>query len=205
MRRIIRTTYKALSYGWVLAISWIATIILRIILWVNEVTVGPGVRAHRGVPSIQVNRHSGAVTIGTNVTFNSYGAHSWNSRCKVIVRENATLTIGDNTGMNGVMLYCAERITIGRRVLIGGGTRVYDTDFHPITAAMRSDPATCHSVVTKPITIEDDVFIGANCMIGKGVTIGRGSVIAAGAVVVKSIPAGVIAGGNPCKVIKPLP
>ena len=51
-------------------------------------------------------------------------------------------------------------------------------------------------------TIGDYVNIGGDCIILKGVTIGDGSVIAAGSVVTKDIPRGVIAGGNPCKVIK---
>ena len=55
---------------------------------------------------------------------------------------------------------------------------------------------------SKPITIEDDVWIGANSTICAGVTIGQGSVIAAGSVVNKDIPKGVIAGGVPCKVIR---
>ena len=57
-------------------------------------------------------------------------------------------------------------------------------------------------VQTAPVTIEDDVWIGANCQILKGVTIGVRSVIGAGSVVTKSIPADCIAAGNPCKVIR---
>ncbi|MGN8913839.1 sugar O-acetyltransferase [Anaerofustis butyriciformans] len=55
---------------------------------------------------------------------------------------------------------------------------------------------------SKPITIEDDVWIGANSTICAGVTIGQGSVIATGSVVNKDIPKGAIAGGVPCKVIR---
>ncbi|MFQ8867256.1 MAG: hypothetical protein ACLR67_03045 [Eggerthella lenta] len=47
--------------------------------------------------------------------------------------------------------------------------------------------------------------MGANSIVLKGVSIGSGSVIAAGSVVVKDIPSGVLAGGNPAKVIKELP
>lgn len=57
---------------------------------------------------------------------------------------------------------------------------------------------------SKPITIEDDVWIGANATICGGVTIGKGSIIGAGSVVTKDIPAGVIAVGNPCKVMRPI-
>lgn len=57
---------------------------------------------------------------------------------------------------------------------------------------------------SKPITIEDDVWIGANATVCGGVTIGKGSIIGAGSVVVKDIPAGVIAAGNPCRVLRPI-
>ena len=57
---------------------------------------------------------------------------------------------------------------------------------------------------SKPITLKKDVWIGANCTICGGVTIGQGSVIGAGSVVTKDIPDGVIAVGNPCKVLRPI-
>ena len=53
-----------------------------------------------------------------------------------------------------------------------------------------------------PITLEDNVWIGANSTVCGGVTIGEGSIIGAGSVVNKDIPAGVIAAGAPCKVIR---
>ncbi|KMY43934.1 transferase [Bacillus sp. FJAT-27916] len=55
---------------------------------------------------------------------------------------------------------------------------------------------------SKPITIEEKVWIGANATICGGVTIGAGSIIGAGSVVVKDIPPGVIAAGNPCRVLR---
>ena len=53
-----------------------------------------------------------------------------------------------------------------------------------------------------PITLEEDVWIGANAVVCGGVTIGKGSVIGAGSVVTKNIPAGVVAAGVPCRVIR---
>lgn len=57
---------------------------------------------------------------------------------------------------------------------------------------------------SKPITLEEDVWIGANAVVCGGVTIGKGSVIGAGSVVTKDIPAGVVAAGIPCKPIRPI-
>ncbi len=57
---------------------------------------------------------------------------------------------------------------------------------------------------SKPITLEDDVWIGANAVICGGVTIGRGSVIGAGSVVCRDIPPGGVAGGSPCRVLRPV-
>lgn len=52
------------------------------------------------------------------------------------------------------------------------------------------------------VTIGDDCWIGGGAIILAGVTIGKGSVIGAGSVVTKDIPEGVVAAGNPCRVIK---
>lgn len=53
-----------------------------------------------------------------------------------------------------------------------------------------------------PITLEDNVWIGANATVCGGVTIGEGSVIGAGSVVIHDVPKGVVAAGNPCRVIR---
>lgn len=57
---------------------------------------------------------------------------------------------------------------------------------------------------SRPITLEDDVWIGANAVVCGGVTIGKGSVIGAGSVVLHDIPAGVVAAGVPCRPIRPV-
>lgn len=69
---------------------------------------------------------------------------------------------------------------------------------HAIDSEQRS-----HGIGTSaPITLEENVWIGANATVCGGVTIVRGSVIGAGSVVTHDIPAGVIAAGVPCKVIR---
>lgn len=104
--------------------------------------------------------------------------------------------------MTGGSICAAERIAIGDRVTIGANCTIVDTDFHPLDPlARRWRPAEAH---TAPVTIEDDVFIGMNCLILRGVTIGRNSVVGAGSVVTSDVPADVIAAGNPARVIRPL-
>ena len=56
----------------------------------------------------------------------------------------------------------------------------------------------------KPIFIGNDVWIASNVTVCAGVTIGDGSVIGAGSVVTRDIPSGVLAFGNPCRVIRPI-
>ncbi|MBQ0075133.1 MAG: acyltransferase [Prevotella sp.] len=128
-----------------------------------------------------------------------------NVESKIKVKENASLSIGTNSGMSSSVIGCYNKIVIGCNVIIGGGTRIVDSNFHSLEWKIRQDRnIDCKQAKTAPIIIGNDVFIGARCIIGKGVTIGNRSIIAAGSVVVKDIPEDCIAGGNPCKVIKSL-
>ena len=88
-------------------------------------------------------------------------------------------------------------INIGNAVFMGPGTCVSCAS-HPIIAEERNSGY----LVSKSITIGDNVWIGANCTILGGVTIGKNSVIGASSVVTKDIPEGVIAVGNPCRVLR---
>lgn len=117
--------------------------------------------------------------------------------------KDSLLRIGDGTWINNNCVLICEHtsISIGRNVLIGTNVEIYDSDFHGLDPTLRkvSDPTQAKEVV-----IGDNVFIGSNCKILKGVRIGNNSVLANASVVVRSIPANVIAGGNPAKVIRNL-
>jgi acetyltransferase-like isoleucine patch superfamily enzyme len=115
--------------------------------------------------------------------------------------SSAKISIGADTWLNNNFCAIAEHtsIEIGQRVLIGTGVEIFDSDFHGI----RVDDRMCSRAEwAKKVVIEDDVFLGSNVRVLKGVTIGRGSVIANSSVVANDIPSGVIAGGNPARVIK---
>lgn len=118
-------------------------------------------------------------------------------------RPGAQLVIGRGFGMTGGTLCAEQSITIGNDVWVGGNCTITDTDFHPLDLEMRlSRPL---DGATAPVVIEDGVFIGMQSLILKGVRIGARSVIGAGSVVTRDIPPGVIAAGNPARVIRPLP
>ena len=180
----------------------ICTLFLRTKLLTMNVNYGKNVKALNGVPLIIIHSKVKKCQIGNNVIFRSYQDVCWNSNCYVQVKKNATFIFGDNSGISGTMIYCQNKIEIGRNVMIGGGCRIFDTDFHPLEVEKRIDPRFVNDGVSAPIHIEDDVFIGTNCIIGKGVRIGQGSVVAAGSVVVKSIPSNEIWGGNPARFIR---
>ncbi|GAB3912972.1 DapH/DapD/GlmU-related protein [Larkinella knui] len=111
---------------------------------------------------------------------------------------NATIIIGNNCGFSGTTIGALSSIKIGNKVLCGANTLITDFDWHNIHPDHRSLPV----YSSKPVLIEDNVFIGYGSIILKGVTIGQNSVIGANSVVVSSIPSNCIAAGNPCKVVK---
>ena len=90
-------------------------------------------------------------------------------------------------------------ITIGNNVMVGPRVCFYAAG-HPIAASVRNTGLEFGA----PITIEDNVWIGGGVSVCPGVTIGAGSVIAAGSVVTRDVPPGVVAGGNPCRVLRPI-
>lgn len=127
------------------------------------------------------------------------------------LNHNSQLIIGNDCGLSGIIIACAENIVIGDRVMIGANCTITDTDSHSLDYKQRHPDhynqradGWKENVISAPVQIEDDVFIGMNSIILKGVKIGKGSVIGAGSVVSKSIPEFVIAAGNPAKPIKSL-
>jgi maltose O-acetyltransferase len=108
--------------------------------------------------------------------------------------------IGDNVfiNFNFILLDCAQ-VSIGNNVFIGPAVQIY-TAQHPLDIELRGR----HIGSARPVTIGNDVWIGGGCIILPGVTIGDGSSVGAGSVVTRPIPSGVVACGNPCRVMKRL-
>jgi acetyltransferase-like isoleucine patch superfamily enzyme len=122
------------------------------------------------------------------------------SRLVFWVERGATLSIGENVGISNSTIVCTKSIEIGNDVYIGGGCKIYDTDFHSINASDRLNSPD-NSVEKRSIVVGDKAFIGGHSIVLKGVTIGSQSVIGAGSVVTKNVPANEIWAGNPAKKI----
>jgi acetyltransferase-like isoleucine patch superfamily enzyme len=109
-------------------------------------------------------------------------------------------------------IWSANSIKIGDRVLISHNVNIHDTNGHPIDSDTRhihfrdlianGFPREDTDTTSKPIVIEDDVWIGFNSTILKGVTIGKGSIIGASSVVTKDVPPNTIVAGNPAIIIR---
>ena len=98
----------------------------------------------------------------------------------------------------GVRIMAAESILIGDACMIAHGVYISDADWHGIYD--RAEPVGN----TKPVILEDNVWIGDSAIICKGVTVGKNSIIGAGAVVTKNVPPNSIFAGNPAKLVKTL-
>lgn len=113
---------------------------------------------------------------------------------------------GVNTHIGGdcffnvnVVILDSALVTIGDRAQVGPGVQLLTAD-HPREASERARGIES----AKPLTVGDDVWIGAGAILCPGVSIGSGSVVGAGSVVTRDVPAGTIAAGNPCRVVREL-
>ncbi len=132
-------------------------------------------------------------------------------RASLAADDDAVIEIGDYCYIANASLVCSERIRIGSRVMIAGGVTIADSDFHPLAPAARladtvvlspvGDRARRPRIETRPVQIENDVWIGYNATILKGVTVGAGALVAPGALVLRDVPPGVEVAGNPAVVV----
>ena len=104
------------------------------------------------------------------------------------------LSMGERSSLaDGAWAYCLDEISIGNRVCISEDVRLL-TGSHSLTSPT-------FDLMTRPITIEDNVWVATGAIILPGVTIGEGAVVAAGAVVTKDVEPWTVVGGNPARVI----
>lgn len=112
----------------------------------------------------------------------------------------SNISIGEATFINYdcVFLDC-NRIIIGREVQIAPRVQIY-TATHPLDAGTRRS----NLEFALPVVIKDGVWLGGGAIVCPGVTIGENTVVGAGSVVTRDLPSGVLAVGNPCRVLRSL-
>ena len=114
-------------------------------------------------------------------------------------QSDGSIHIGDYCLISpGVRISAAQFIRIGDNCMFAANVYISDSDWHGLYNRIR--PFRC----TKPVVIENNVWLGERVIVNKGVTIGENSVVGAGSVVTKSIPANSVAAGNPARIIKTL-
>jgi maltose O-acetyltransferase len=106
--------------------------------------------------------------------------------------------VGDRVFANfGLVCLDVARITVGDDTRIGPGVQLL-TPTHPLEPGPRRDGWES----AQPITIGRNVWIGGAVVVCPGVTIGDDTVVGAGAVVTRDLPSGVLAAGNPARVVR---
>ena len=143
-----------------------------------------------------------AVTLGDRVR-----VYSWT---RFSLEPSGFVEVGDDAILVGAMFMGAGSIRIGKRVVVSYFVTIADCDFHPSEPEARrrdaaaiapgGDPSQSSGLVTRPVAIEDDVWIGIGAIVLKGVTIGAGARVEPGAVVTHDVPASATVAGNPAQI-----
>lgn len=173
---------------------------IRFQLWTWKATVGRDLKVSGRLRL----RLQGKLTIGNQVRILSgYANYVGGSESMAIwVCPEGEITIGNGCRLSNTTLVCKNRIDILEETLVGGGCRIFDTDFHQIEPDARV--LNSGDIPSVPIIIGPRAFIGGHSIILKGVSIGESSIIGAGSVVTKSVPAGEIWAGVPARFIRKL-
>ena len=132
----------------------------------------------------------------------------------LISQDDGTITMGHHCHISyKTVIGAVNSITLGNCVGISNHVHMYDNNNHPTSPSVRrqmfidgfdGDAWRWKHAESKPIVIEDNVWIGEYSAVLKGVTIGEGSIVASHSVVTKDVPPYSVVAGNPARVVKKL-
>lgn len=154
--------------------------------------LGVKIRGHVSLRSIEIPRRHRCVTLEPGVMLDR-------GVILLATSDSARIAIGRNAYLNRQTMLDADLlIEIGDEVMIGPFCYLTDHDHRFAVGLAPADGA----LVSAPTRIEARCWLGAHVTVLKGVTIGAGTVVGAGSVVTKSLPPGVVAVGNPARVLR---
>jgi acetyltransferase-like isoleucine patch superfamily enzyme len=131
--------------------------------------------------------------------------------CRGILRRetfgDGLLEIGDDAYIgDDCIISCSEQVVIGAGTLLGHGVQIFDNNSHPLGAGERgADWAAIRhtgdrgTILSAPVHIGAQTWVGFGSFVLKGVTIGEGAIIGAGSIVTRDVPAGTVVAGNPAQ------
>lgn len=171
----------------------------------NAATIHPSTEVYPNARFVNPSGVAGRITVG---------ARSLIAGELLLFGHGGRIQIGDDSFVGyGSRIWSGSDVTIGNRVLISHSVTVMDNLTHPIEPGARHEHFRAIASTgfpqdidlrDRPISIEDDAWIGCQCVILRGVTIGRGAVVGAGSVVRQDVPAFTIVSGNPAAVVREL-
>lgn len=161
------------------------------------ITIGKGCRFNGFT---RFFRYPGSeITVSSNCLFNSGESSTLagaTRNCRLsTLKSGAAIRIGENCGFSGTVIGAAQKVVLGKNVMCGANTVIFDTDWH-FDDVRTGDDA--------PVIIKDNVWLGYNVTVLKGVTIGENTLVGVNSLVTKSLPPNVIAVGSPARPIREL-
>ena len=169
-----------------------------------------------------------AVDISDITLFGGANVHNTGPKENIVIGKHCTIAalleakhggkivIGNNLYIGpGSIIQSKESVTIKDNVVVGPNVTIMDNNNHPVDPEMRLKMSACEDFFkddlwswkyaeSKPIVIEENVWLGRDSRIMKGVTVGKGSIVALGSIVTKDVPPYTVVAGNPAKVVKNL-
>jgi acetyltransferase-like isoleucine patch superfamily enzyme len=153
---------------------------------------GPGVVTERVAGRLHFYLEEGAeVDVGANTWFRTQVGE-----VHVCAFRGARIRIGEQSLLNGCHLSAKRELVLGRRVLVGPGARVFDSDQHDLDAERLERIA--------PVAIGDHVWIAADATVLRGVRIGEHAVIGTRSLVTRDVPPHTLAYGEPAEARGPV-
>ncbi len=134
---------------------------------------------------------------------------------RIVIGQSGRLSIGNHCSFrDGTRISVKQQINIGNHVFGAEEVFITDNNNHPLSPKLRRDMTMSppgselwkmtKEVISKPVSIEDGVWLGFRATILKGLTIGRWSIVGAMAVVTKDVPPFSVVAGNPARVVATL-